>query len=423
MVFRSVGILFGTGLALTSTITPAHAGTQNWNNPSGGQFSDMANWQSAVPGPGDNAFFNLASSYHVTFDQNVNNAILNIRSGDITFDLGGLTYSLTSTTSDALNVGINAGDSPTLRINTGTITSKTSRLGSNSGSSGTLILNGPSSQFVATGTINVGYFGLGTVNVENGASLQSLAAMVGVTADGNATITGEGSRWTNTGDFFVGGPGGAFIDTLSVAAGGRVITPTLKVLVSGRIAGNSVLECDVDSQGKTAPGGPSQVGILTVQGNFVQHNHSQATMSIELGGTMPGLSYDVLRVTGSASLDKTLNVSLLNGYLPPPGAVFDVVVAGPGGGGVQGAFSLVQLPSLPNGTFVVQYLADRVRLIAPGRAVIGDATGDGSVNVADLLSIISAWGPCPANAACGPDFNHDGVVNVTDLLLVINHWG
>jgi probable HAF family extracellular repeat protein len=52
--------------------------------------------------------------------------------------------------------------------------------------------------------------------------------------------------------------------------------------------------------------------------------------------------------------------------------------------------------------------------------VIGDATGDGIVNVNDLLAVITAWGAC--TATCSADVNSDGTVNVLDLLTVINHW-
>jgi hypothetical protein len=60
--------------------------------------------------------------------------------------------------------------------------------------------------------------------------------------------------------------------------------------------------------------------------------------------------------------------------------------------------------------------------------VPGDITGDGVVNVNDLLVVINAWGPCPAPpqscpADIAPSPNGDGVVNVNDLLSVINNWG
>lgn len=54
----------------------------------------------------------------------------------------------------------------------------------------------------------------------------------------------------------------------------------------------------------------------------------------------------------------------------------------------------------------------------------GDANGDNTVNVADLLVVITSWGACPgAPAACPDDLNGDGQVNIADLLLVITNWG
>lgn len=58
--------------------------------------------------------------------------------------------------------------------------------------------------------------------------------------------------------------------------------------------------------------------------------------------------------------------------------------------------------------------------------VIGDITGDGAINVPDLLAVIEAWGSCPAPPQqCPADIapaGGDGAVNVTDLLAVINNW-
>ena len=53
-------------------------------------------------------------------------------------------------------------------------------------------------------------------------------------------------------------------------------------------------------------------------------------------------------------------------------------------------------------------------------ADIAPPTGDGLVNVADLLLVINSWGSCPG---CHADINHDNIVNVADLLAVINTWG
>jgi len=57
----------------------------------------------------------------------------------------------------------------------------------------------------------------------------------------------------------------------------------------------------------------------------------------------------------------------------------------------------------------------------------GDVTGNGLVNVDDLLAVINSWGPCPVKGPCPADLapfpSGNGTVNVDDLLVVINNWG
>lgn len=66
--------------------------------------------------------------------------------------------------------------------------------------------------------------------------------------------------------------------------------------------------------------------------------------------------------------------------------------------------------------------ADNIRITWMPSGVPGDVTGDGTVNVDDLLAVINAWGPCPGPPTCPADLNDDGSVDVSDLLLVINNW-
>lgn len=49
-----------------------------------------------------------------------------------------------------------------------------------------------------------------------------------------------------------------------------------------------------------------------------------------------------------------------------------------------------------------------------------DLNLDGTVNVLDLLAMLSAWGSNPGHAA---DLNGDDVVDVLDLLLMLTAWG
>jgi len=60
-------------------------------------------------------------------------------------------------------------------------------------------------------------------------------------------------------------------------------------------------------------------------------------------------------------------------------------------------------------------------LLAAGRN--GDVNVDETVDVTDLLALISAWGSCPELPVdCPADINGNGVVDVSDLLLLIAQW-
>jgi hypothetical protein len=54
-----------------------------------------------------------------------------------------------------------------------------------------------------------------------------------------------------------------------------------------------------------------------------------------------------------------------------------------------------------------------------GSGCDADVSGDGEVNVTDLLAVIDQWGQSNSPA----DISGDGIVNVTDLLEVVGNWG
>ena len=49
-----------------------------------------------------------------------------------------------------------------------------------------------------------------------------------------------------------------------------------------------------------------------------------------------------------------------------------------------------------------------------------DVSGDGIVNVTDILAIVGNWGAC---SGCVEDIDGNGMVDVTDLLAVVGAWG
>jgi hypothetical protein len=95
-------------------------------------------------------------------------------------------------------------------------------------------------------------------------------------------------------------------------------------------------------QGKVAPG--SSPGCVTDQGNVVFEAGAQ--LEIELGGTTACTGYDRYAVALSLSLrGPTMNVVLINGFVPAAGQRFDVLDWGT----LTGTFGTVNLPALPHG--------------------------------------------------------------------------
>jgi len=55
-----------------------------------------------------------------------------------------------------------------------------------------------------------------------------------------------------------------------------------------------------------------------------------------------------------------------------------------------------------------------------GKECPADFNGDGVVDSADLLALLSSWGACPG---CPEDLNGDDVVDSADLLILLSAWG
>ncbi len=105
-----------------------------------------------------------------------------------------------------------------------------------------------------------------------------------------------------------------------------------------------------------------------------------------------------------------------------------------GGGWYHREFVIAEIPDITNtDEFMIRFAAsdlgsgsvveaavDGVMIRTIGcDDVLGDITGDGVVDVLDLLELLSAWGPCPD---CPEDLNGDGVVDVLDLLILLSEW-
>jgi 6-phosphogluconolactonase (cycloisomerase 2 family) len=179
-----------------------------------------------------------------------------------------------------------------------------------------------------------------------------------------------------------------------------------------------------------------------------------------LGGSpyfSPGQSPAYLAVGGDDTLlfvghgtDATVRSFTIDpraGTLTATGAVFDVGLQGTVGDvvvlgdlllvtdestavdGISGVYSF-QID--PDGSFAMigsinETMGVRPEAIAAWQPTqtLGDLDGDGSVSTADLLILLSAWGPCPEPCppTCAADLDGDCQVATSDLLILLAAWG
>jgi hypothetical protein len=168
---------------------------------------------------------------------------------------------------------------------------------------------------VAGGTITLSgsnWSNSGTLQASNGGtlSLQGTGSNSGTLSIGNgSTVNVTGSLTQTAG-------------TLMLASGSSLTTTTSLVLQGGILSGLGTITGDVTNTGGNVIVGDSgtSVGILTITGNYTQG--PGGTLSVKIGGAMAGTQYDQLAVGGTATLNGTLNVTLIGGFTPNSGDTF-----------------------------------------------------------------------------------------------------
>ncbi len=270
-------------------------------------------------------------------------------------------------------------------------------IGDKAGSSGDINVSGASLIQNAADDLTIGSRGRGKLNVTNGSLVEagllaiglhstgdgevtvgSFAALgvsgslsVGVNGTGKLTIDGQGGvnrTGPGLGSSFIGSGGsldvrdGHFRDSSELIVDGILaINPTLgavnvgqnlilnagqlSVGPGGTLRGNGLIFGTVT----VLPGGVNQFGgsvfpgaspgLLTIDGDFEQ---TGGLLGIEIAGTTPG-QFDVLKVTGDATLGGDLLLQFIDGFAPQQGDEFMFLDIG---GALSGAFANIRLRGL-----------------------------------------------------------------------------
>ncbi len=107
-----------------------------------------------------------------------------------------------------------------------------------------------------------------------------------------------------------------------ILAGGTLAAPLVS-LEGGVLLGTGTVTGDLVNDAVVQVGFPGVTGILEVQGNYTQG--AAGDLVVQIGGRDAGTGYDILSVGGTATLDGTLDVQILDGFFAEPGDTFTIL--------------------------------------------------------------------------------------------------
>jgi T5SS/PEP-CTERM-associated repeat protein len=321
---------------------------------------------------------------------------------------------------------------------------------------GNVIVSGAGSYWINTGKLTIGAVN-STLLISNGASVTATSGAVGSVFDsGSVTVSGAASLWSLSGGLQVGNSISEFTSSrVLVGSDARIeVGGELKlessgdvVLDGGTIVANSIRFSATIYKGKftwnagtlhvgsfngnltnsggiLAPG--TSPGKTTITGSYTQQ--SAATLAIEIGGPTATTQYDNVAVSGNTTLGGTLELSLINGFIPTAANTFTVLAST---GTLTSSFANVAnaerlLTTDGLGTFIVNYGAgssfDVKQVVLSAFTITGDFNADGKVDAADYILWRRTNGTTvPRFTSADADGN--GTINQADYTLWRTHFG
>jgi hypothetical protein len=190
------------------------------------------------------------------------------------------------------------------------------------------------------------------------------------------TFTNEGAIVVGKGSTFTVGSGGSYLQTEGrTTVNGKLALSTSEEktdeaesdsdpaaanirIAKGTLLGNGgTIAAHVSSSGTVIPAASlTTTGKLAITGTYAQS--AAGALDANIAGTSSG-QFNVLNVTGATALAGTLNIKLLNNFVPAPGDTFEILTARK----VTGTFATVNGTKINDSEhFTVTYNADNVTL-------------------------------------------------------------
>jgi hypothetical protein len=134
---------------------------------------------------------------------------------------------------------------------------------------------------------------------------------------------------------------GTYIQTAGVTIlnSGTLAARNMVDIQGGTFAGAGIVNANVQNAGAIYVGGTGAAGILVITGNYTQTSVGILNMKL---GNFDNSNYDQLLIGGTADLNGTLNVTLLDSFFARAGDGYHVLRFG----SRSGNFTTMQLPDL-----------------------------------------------------------------------------
>ncbi len=234
-------VTLGLSLGLTSPAGATGGGTGNWrSNAASSDWFSASNWEWTATPPSsasDDAYINANGAVISGGSARVNQIFVGSNVSGITLTVNSILHSnVTSlgwdtsgdgtiavtggswTNDGTLTVGESGAGHVTVSAG-GQVTSTAAVVARQAGSTGSISVDGGTSQWTESARLGIGYSGTGTLTVTNGGTVTSVGAIIGWNAGATGTATIDASRWNDTGTAYVGNEGNG---TLTIRNGGTV---------------------------------------------------------------------------------------------------------------------------------------------------------------------------------------------------------